>query len=489
MQAMTIRIGVPALAALLAAGLAAGCDAGGKRGAADKAGGPSAPTVLRLADSDAVEQPDTPAIKYFAAQVAKLSRGAVRIRITFAAAGDKVPDVEPRTARLVREGKFDLGWIGARAWDELGVKSFQALQAPLLITDYTLLDKVATSRLTDEMLAGLKSQGVVGLALVPDLLRHPVGLKGPLVSLADFARARVRVQPSRASDALMTAFGAAPVEVSNSEIGAAIAHGRIDGEELSLGNAPGGSTVTANITFFGKTLTLFAARRSYERLTDEQRQILRTAAERTLRHVVANPPSESALARRFCVDGRIVLASKSELVQLVRASQPVYSQLERDPHTKALVASIRTMKTTTPHDPPFVVPKGCGRHDQVPSARGNPRPPGIVNGTYHLLFTVAAARAFGPPATDPANAHYPGVDTRILNDGKWQCCGGHGTYTIRGNTLTFVGGGGPVHSFTFTLDRNGTLRLKPVLPMDPGDQWVIAGVPWRRVGPPIKKLP
>jgi TRAP-type C4-dicarboxylate transport system substrate-binding protein len=296
---MTGRIGVFPLAALLTTGLLVGCDAGHTMSAADKAGGSGAPVVLRLADSGFIDQPDAPAVQYFATQVATLSGGSLRVHVVFGAAGDKVPDIEPQTARLVREGRFDLGWIGARAWDELGVKSLQALQAPFLITDSALLGRVTTSPLARQMLAGLESQNVIGLALVPVLLRHPVGLGRPLASLADFAGERVRVIPSRATDALMTALGAVPVHVSNSAIPDATAHHRIDRAELMLGNAPGGSIVTGNVTFFGTTVTLFAGRHAFEPLTDEQQGMLLTSAERTLRHVVATHSTESGLARQL----------------------------------------------------------------------------------------------------------------------------------------------------------------------------------------------
>jgi TRAP-type C4-dicarboxylate transport system substrate-binding protein len=167
------------------------------------------------------------------------------------------------------------------------VKSFQALQAPFLVTNYALLDRVLTSPIANEMLAGLKRQDVVGIALLPGLLRHPVGLRRVLVSPARFRRARVRIQPSKATRALMTALGAKPVGVGNSSVVAAISHRRIDGEELSLANAPGGSTRTANVTFFAKAPTLFASRVAYEQLSHAQRKVLREAAKQTLRHVVA----------------------------------------------------------------------------------------------------------------------------------------------------------------------------------------------------------
>ena len=494
MTGIRIQLAGPAVAVALCAVLLAGCSGG----ATDKAGGSGAPTVLRLGSNDAADAPDTPVVQYFAAQVERLSGGKLRVHVILHAAGDRVPDTEGRIVQMVRDGKLDLGWIGARAWDGFGVKSFQALQAPFLITDYALLDRVATSPLAGQMLVGLKSQNVVGLALVPDQLRHPVGLKRPLVSLADFEGARIRIQPSRATDALMSALGAVPMEVSNSAVVPARAHGRIDGEELSLGAAPGGSIVAGNVTFFGKALTLFVGRHIFETLTDGQRSVLRKAAERTLQHVVAAPPSESALARRFCDDnGRVVLASKHDLTELANAAQVVYTELEQDPQTKALIAQIGKLKASTTPGQLLIVPKGCSRPQRAATAAsGKRRSPSILNGTYHVVFTRADALAFGSPANQPENlAGTPGVDTRILNDGKWLFPNGEpplpqGTYTITGNRITFVTPRyGSVESFTFSLDRDGTLHLTPVLPMDRGDQWVMAGEPWRRVGPPTQAIP
>ena len=54
---------VGSLAVMLVTAMLAGCSSGHKSSASDKAGGSSAPTVLRLADSDAIEQPDTPSIQ------------------------------------------------------------------------------------------------------------------------------------------------------------------------------------------------------------------------------------------------------------------------------------------------------------------------------------------------------------------------------------------------------------------------------------------
>jgi TRAP-type C4-dicarboxylate transport system substrate-binding protein len=489
------RVGIVALVVGVGS-LSVGCSARHRANVADKAGSSGGPVVLRLAVSDGPDLAESRLARYFAAQVAQLSRGKLRIRVTFLAAGSSTPDVEARTIELVRAGRYELGWVAARAWDELGVTSFEALQAPFLITNYPLLDEVLTGSLAHEMIAGLKGEDVVGLALVPGLLRHPIGIKRPLVSLADFAGARVRDRPSKASDTLLRALGAVPVHVSNDDLSRELARGRIDGDELSIINAPIGGILTANVAFFPKVLTLFAAKRAFGGLSDVQQDILRTAAERTLRHNASFPVRtalafEGRLARQYCrLPGRVVLATEEERAVLVRAARPVYELLERDPQTKAEIAQIRTMKAALPAPPPIVVPSRCVGPSQ-PLGLGAQRSPSILNGTYHRVLTAAAARAVGPPATGPGNT-FPLVITAVLRDGKWMANSDQppevGTYTVNGNQLGFRLGS-DVMRFTFLRDPNGTLHLRPILPMDRGDQFVMAGAPWLRVGPPTTKIP
>jgi TRAP-type C4-dicarboxylate transport system substrate-binding protein len=475
---------VPVLVAALVGALAAGCSfAGG----GDKAGGSRAPVVLRLAVAYEADQPDAPVARSFAARVEAFSGGSLRVRVVFDAAGQQVPDPEARVTRMVRDGQFDLGWIGSRAWDGVGVTSFQALQAPFLVTSYALLDQIASGPLASRMLTGLQGTGFVGLALVPDRLRHPIGVQHPLASPHDFAGARVRVIPSRATDALMRALGATPVHVGNDGIDTAMARHEIDGTEHSLGgNWPGGRYLTANVTFFAKAVTLFAGRRAYERLDDDQRAVIRRAAEQTVARVAAHPPPESSLVRRFCEGGRVVNASRDDLTALTRAAQPVYAELERDAQTRALIAAIRELKATT-SVPPIAAPPDCAR--ETPTAQGHRVSPSTLNGTYRWLLTKAGAVAVGLP-NDPDIGM---VMTMTLRDGKWlggETDGGStGTYEIVGDRIVFELPGERPNTFTFRRHANGDLDIRPVLPMDRGDRFNMASAPWRRVGPPIRAIP
>jgi TRAP-type C4-dicarboxylate transport system substrate-binding protein len=480
----------PVLALLVAALVAVTTSGCGFGGGGDKAGGSSAPVELRLAAAYGTDQPDAPAVRYFASRVSELSNGSLHVRVVFDAARHRVADPEARVARLVHNGEFDLGWIGARAWDELGVTSFQALQAPFLVTSYALLDRIATGPLAPRMLAGLERHGFVGLALVPDRLRHPMGVRRPLISPADFAGARVRVIPSRATDALMRALGATPVHVSNTDVGTAMSNGEIDGTEASLaGSWAGGSFLTGNVTFFGKAQTLFAGRRAYERLSGEERTVIQKAAQQTVAHVAANPPSEDTLVRRFCDQRHVVTATPEDRAALLRAAQPAYAELEQAPQTKAFITAIRDLKTKTPVAPMAPLPRNCAR--DTPRDRAGRISPSTLNGTYRWLITKAGVLAVGGY---PNESDIGKVSQMTLRDGKWLLgqAGSEsgsresGTYEVTGNRMVFDWPAtGSTLTFTFTRHANGNLDLKPVLPMDRGDRGVWAGGQWRRAGPPV----
>ena len=495
----TTRVLAPLIATALMFGALSACDAGGDDDA-DKAGGSDAPKVFRLAVADDAEQPDAPFARYFARRVAALTDGSVRVRAVWDAAGQDSPGYELGIARLVHDGDFELGWMGSRAWDRMGITSFQALQAPFLVADYELLGRIATGPPAERMLAGLDGHGFVGLGLVPEHLRYAFGVRRPLASVEDFAGARIRARNSEASDALIRALGAKPVHISGDDVAGAVADGEIDGAEASLGTNSrdeGENHLTVNLPLYPKTLTVFAGEDAYDQLDEDQREAIRKAGRETAAYAAAHPPSERALMREFCAGGRTVsavAATPGDLEALERAAQPVYTQLEEDPDTKALIAAIRALKAASPTHPVTVPPASCERTTGTVS--GRKRSPSAVNGTYHWQVTDdgahAAARAVGAsPNADDEDIGAIGKMT--LRDGRWLMGDVDpedysGTYEIVGDRLVFDWKG-EVLVFEFTREGDGTIQLEPLPPMNPGDAVVWAGGPWRRVGPPVRDIP
>jgi C4-dicarboxylate-binding protein DctP len=395
----------------------------------DKAGGSGAPVTLRIGHSDPRGDPASDAIEEFARRVGTLSEGKIRIRPVWQAAGVSVTQSNQRVARLVVSGELDLGMIASGAWDTEGVTTLRALQAPFLISTDEMLDAVVASDLSGSLLGGLEKVGVEGLALIPEALRHPVGFGRALRSTADFAGVGIRAPRSNTTYALLRAVGAQPADLTFEQAASAIHAGKVRGAEssfLHLGSLPAPGIVTANVVFFPKVNTLVANAERFDELTAEQQEILRDAAEQTLRYVVDTRTHEVDAARQACRSGaELVIASAADVAALRRAAEPVYADLERDPTTKELIAAIRGL--TRARAPASAASCGRRRAAPTPSATaGGGAKPTIPEGAYRAEITFDEMVARGvDPGTASTNG---GIMTLTLDGGRWR----HSTRGLRG---------------------------------------------------------
>ena len=205
---------------------AAACAGGG----GDKAGG--GPEPVAQAPARPVGKPVTLTLvtvdslwaEEFAAAVSRLSGGSIRIRTRFG--GSAIIDYERTLVGHVRAGRADLASVGARAWDRMGVTSFQGLVAPLLVDSLELEQRVLERPGARRALAGVEPLGLVGLAVLPGPLRRPFGLSRPLLGPDDYRGATVGIRLGRVADSTLRALGATP---KGYRIGAL---GRVDGAEL-----------------------------------------------------------------------------------------------------------------------------------------------------------------------------------------------------------------------------------------------------------------
>jgi C4-dicarboxylate-binding protein DctP len=483
------------LLGMLVLGLA-GCAGEGD----DKAGGSGAPVTLRIGISDPHGYPGSDAIEDFAQRVSTLSEGKIRIRPVWQAAGASVTQVDQRVARLVVSGDLDLGMIPARTWDTEGVTTLRALQAPFLISTDEMLDAIVTSDLRGDLLGDLEDVGIEGLALIPEQLRHPVGFGRELRSPADFAGIGIRAPLSNTTYALLRSLGARPADLTFEQAVAAVQAGNVSGAEssfLHLGALPARGTITANVVFFPKINTLVANAERFDELTAEQQEILREAAEQTLRHVVDTRTREVDAARPACRAGaELITATAADVAALRRAAAPVYAELERDPTTKELIAAIREL---TPASAPASA-ASCGRGGAAPapSAAGVGRAqPTIPEGAYRaeITFDEMVARGVDRAAASTNS----GIMTLTLDDGRWRHntrglqpdCTGRFSYS--GKRVIFLADAIPecgtargqvLFSAVWSLD-DGSLRFTRVRAGE-GDTDLFARVlwgsePWRKV--------
>ena len=422
-----------ALALAMVLILFAGCSGS----SSNKAGGKQAdkPVVLTLADYES----SADEISRFTDGVTQLSHGAMHIEVENGWRRGQV-GFENGLIRDVRTGKADLGVVGSRAWDSLGVNSFRALVAPLLIDSYSLQGRVLRSPLMPEMLEGLRRLGLIGVGILPGVLRNPVGITHPLLEPSDYAGLRIGVQQSRIAAATMRTLGAAPVWFPSE---GAIAG--FDGIEQSIGQIQGNGYyrvakyITANVRLWPRPLVIFANGRAFAALSPAQQRILRQAVaaavlpETTDTRITERTEGTEELCRSGEV--RFLNASTADMAALRRAVQPVYDQLERDPQTRRFIEQITSMRREVAPEPT----PGCARSVRHVSAEGR------LDGVYRFVVTAAQA----PSGTPPENY---GAFTFLIDRGRFAqtqenklaCTWATGTVRLKGDRLEqlFKDGGG-----------------------------------------------
>jgi TRAP-type C4-dicarboxylate transport system substrate-binding protein len=468
----------------VAAFAAVGCGGGGA--GEDKAGGPGAPVTLRLANTGgSIDQ--TPAVEYFVTRVAELSDGNVRIEVVDHWA-EFASDAEQQVVRGVSSGELDLGWVGTRVFDTIGFENFQALTAPMLVDSYALEEAVIESGVTEEMMRGLDELGVVGLGVLADGLRRPIGVTAPLLGPADWRGITFGTLRSDGQVEAIRALGATPAQIFGSEREEALGKGTIQGFEFSLWlfssnvNWPSlAPYVATNVALWPQMDVLLANPARLEALAAKQRGWVEEAARDAAARSAALADKDAQALGVTCESGaRFAEASDADLAALEGAFAPVYATLQQNPETKAFIQRIRALKHSTLREPALSIPADCTGKAPRQASSGTASATAFLNGTYRMVLTQEDADKVGDRDTG-----YPQINTITLKDGQLEggCFGERGgTYWVDDDRITFDSVEyDPNVSVTFAVDDQGNLHLKPVPPIDPGAAFTCFYKPWTKI--------
>jgi TRAP-type C4-dicarboxylate transport system substrate-binding protein len=389
-----------------------GC--GGDQSAGAKSGGQAATVTIRLGAVEGKDAPYADEVEHFANSVETMTDGSLHVDVVWEATGPHTAQSEKDLADMVSKGDIDLAIVPTRVWDQLDVSTLQALQTPFLVDSLGLVNKIVSSDLAGEMMAGLDKAGVDGLALWPDSMRHPISFGAPLLTAGDFRGTKLLMALSDMSSRLAAAIGVEPVNPP--DWGAAVAAGEMQGAESAYvwsSALPAFGTFTANITFFPKVNTVAANKLAFEKLTPERQDVLRRAATETLGYVESTNKSDHDLAADYCAaNGGVALADDSTLSDLTTLAQPLVAELEHDAFTKRLISEIRTMKaqTTTP-DP---LPVACAR-------KTHEAPVTTDTGVGTATFPEGVYRTNSPVDGVVTMSYIDGVWKRIKENGDLDC--------------------------------------------------------------------
>ena len=236
----------------------------------------------------------------------------------------------------------------------MGVTAFQGLVAPFLVDSLELQQRILAGGRPARMLESVEPLELVGVALLPGVLRRPLGVSRELVGPEDYAGTTFGIRLGRVAEATAKALGARPKPYRIGALGAA------DGAELDVttiannGYDKGARALTANVVLWARPETIVISRRAFLRLGRAQREVLRRAGREAAAPVRARIEMEQreALAE-MCERGSLRLASASpaEIAALRAAVRPVYRDLERDADTRTLIAEITRIKRGITSEP------------------------------------------------------------------------------------------------------------------------------------------
>jgi TRAP-type C4-dicarboxylate transport system substrate-binding protein len=411
---------------------------GGAAARADKAGGQHGrrAAVLRLASHDYLQGGELADV---AATIERLSGGSLRVELL---EGYRYYEADYERGMIadVRSGAVDAALVGARAWDRVGVTSFQALVAPFLVDSFELEERVLESPQAERMLEGVEPLGLVGVALLPGELRRPLGLSRALVRPEDYAGATIGMRPAGIATATFAALGARATAFQATPAGVA----GLDGIESGLGTIQNSRydrdarALTANVVLWPRPTTVVVNAKAFEALDSQQQQALRAlGAELTGPMLETLRGSHQASLAAICRAGRLELvsASPADAAALREAVQPVYARLERDPLTRELVAEIESLRrgVATAADEPLRCP------DTRPATARSP-----LDGRWRTEVSRAELLAAGAQREDADR--FQGTTTLELGAGRWsgrvERAGGvfRGTYEVDGDVLRLTFG-------------------------------------------------
>jgi TRAP-type C4-dicarboxylate transport system substrate-binding protein len=379
----------------------------------------------------------------------------------------------------------------------LGVRSFQALTAPMLIDNYELERAVIQSALPRKMMPGLDGLDIRGLGVLAGGLRRPIDVERPLLRPADWQGLRFSVIRSRGQTEAIRALGARTTDIWGAARQDAAGEQRIDGFEMNyylwsfVIDPSVVPYVAANVNLWPETAVLLANPDRLSKLSRSQQGWLQQAAADAAARSTSLFENEGPLIASLCTQGaRFSSASTAELAAMRRAFGPVYVDLARDPQTRHFIDQIEHLKRMTrPAAAPSIRSSCAGAATRVSAPTARQTDPSVLNGVYRVSLTDKELKAAGPVAAF-SRPSYGGVITLTLRDGRYrfqprtppECIG---TYAVSANVVRFRFQprthcqGVVTARWSLTASH---LRMRMMSSTNLYDQVVWGGKAWRKIG-------
>ncbi len=302
----------------------AACSSGG----VDKQGASTAPAVRTLR----IGMPDggDPGGAVFVKAITERSKGRITVTVDSETYASRDPQNEVKLVADLKAGTVDGGYMPSRDWSADGVPSFQVVQTPFLLSTVEAEVQLAQSPVAATVLAGLRSHGVEGLALVPNEVRQLLTRK-PWLDGGDLRGAKMRIIDNPQTAAMIWQLGGTPTQgYTSDEVEEALKTGELDGVESAPSSfAPQSYHHHAPfVTGFGvlpKFQVAVIANGVRKGLSEHDRDILHAAAGDALAEAAGNAATMTTRGLvQACQDGAVIVQpSPASLTALAARITPV----------------------------------------------------------------------------------------------------------------------------------------------------------------------
>ena len=303
------------------------------------AGASQAQTKLRAWNIHPDGYPVTEALKSFADEVDKATRGKYQIEVfSNASLGD-----QPKAVQMLKAGEIDIAEFSSGPLSD-AVPGIKVLNLPFLFKDSAHMFRHLDGKLGERFTANLKAAGFVVLGWYDGGGRSFYCVK-PIASVSDLAGRKVRVQQSDVYIEMIKLLGATPVALPFKDVLGALQQDKVDCAENNLPSyeSTGHYKVAKNVYVTNHVISpeaLVVSTQLWDKL-DKDEKVLFSAAG-----------AKSALFMRDLWNKRVTLALETATKQgsqfvkvrdaspMVRRMGPLYGKYMSDAKTREELLTI-----------------------------------------------------------------------------------------------------------------------------------------------------
>lgn len=284
--------------------------------------------VLNYAENQTVDYPTTRGANRFAELVEERTGGRIQILVQ----PEAVLGAEKDVLKQMQYGGIDFARVSLSQLAEI-IPQMNVLQMPYLYEDAAHMWKVLDGEIGDEFLELAQEAGLVGLSWYDAGVRNFYTSAKKITCLEDLQGMTIRVQESEMMSDMVEALGAVAIQTPYSEVYSYLQRGLTDGAE---NNWPSYESMHHYEVARYYTIDEHArvpemqliSQSTWEKLSDEDRQIIRECAEESARMERRIWKQQERQSMHWAVEGgaEIIEVSKEEKEKFKEAVAGVYEK-------------------------------------------------------------------------------------------------------------------------------------------------------------------